>query len=186
MITRSRTEMLDALERMGASVCAYSMPGRGWAKTCDCKYGADSLLRRGEENGCPELRLMKLALSRMTDEQWEEIVERRDKPFQENLTFLAAANKELLASQERLAAEIERLKADHKFEYDACEVARQENKQLRELLNSSMEAIQQLEKAVENLLPGARHIVANVGLINDALCGASDLRQEITKVLEDS
>lgn len=34
-------------------------------------------------------------------------------------------------------------------------------------------------KAIENLLPGARHIVADIGLINDALCAAQPLLEEV-------
>lgn len=48
------------------------------------------------------------------------------------------------------------------------------------LNNRMLGVIDQLEKAVVNLLPGARHIVADVGLINDALCAATKLRRDLS------
>lgn len=58
-----------------------------------------------------------------------------------------------------------------------------ENTRLKELLVETLQALILLDKAVANLLPGARHIAADVGLINNALLDGAQARLEITKVL---
>ncbi|HEY0839740.1 MAG TPA: hypothetical protein VGD74_06100 [Vulgatibacter sp.] len=75
MFTTDRGSVLAAVERIGAHVCGYSMPGRGWAKRCDCKYSATGIGKLGHEStGCPELRNVRRALSRMTDAEWDRLV----------------------------------------------------------------------------------------------------------------
>lgn len=49
----------------------------------------------------------------------------------------------------------------------------------KELLERAKTTIDKLEAAVANLLPGARHIVADIGLINDALVQGAKTRCQI-------
>lgn len=44
---------------------------------CDCKYGEGSKFS-GEENGCPELRLVAHLLSVMTDEEYKVLLSRSE------------------------------------------------------------------------------------------------------------
>jgi hypothetical protein len=43
---------------------------------CDCKYGHDDIFK-GEQNGCPELRLVHHILSVMTEEEFQEFLKRK-------------------------------------------------------------------------------------------------------------
>lgn len=78
MFTTTRKAVLNAVERLGAHVCGYSGPHTlGWAKRCDCKYGAECPGDPASEStGCPELRNVRLALSRMTDAEWDALMHR--------------------------------------------------------------------------------------------------------------
>lgn len=49
------------------------------------------------------------------------------------------------------------------------------------VITELVSACEQLEKAVLNLLPGAAQIVADVGLINDALCAGVNARGKAKK-----
>jgi hypothetical protein len=75
--TDSRTGVLEALYRMGATLCAYSS-GDKWADRCDCKYGiGDRWPTVGEKgNGCPELRTLYGLIAAMTDGEWALLVKR--------------------------------------------------------------------------------------------------------------
>lgn len=51
-------------------------------------------------------------------------------------------------------------------------------------LDAARNALELCAKAIENLLPGAKHIVADVGLINDALLRAAAAKTHINLVKE--
>ena len=60
--------------------CCYSgtpdIPGYG--STCDCKYGVDINAPQcmTEHNGCPELRLARILLEAMTEEEYADLTKR--------------------------------------------------------------------------------------------------------------
>lgn len=75
--TDSRENVLSALYRMGASVCAYSL--NDWADRCDCKYGVAEAAQwpsLRETTGCPELRSLYAVISAMDDDEWYRLVMR--------------------------------------------------------------------------------------------------------------
>jgi hypothetical protein len=77
MIVGERDDVLDALVKMGGSVCQYNSPDTWALGRCDCKYGAEGfggLL--GEQTGCPELRSVYTLVATMTDAEWADLIER--------------------------------------------------------------------------------------------------------------
>lgn len=54
-----------------------------------------------------------------------------------------------------------------------------------ELVEELTKACELLDKAVVNLLPGAANIVADVGLINKALCAGAEARKKAKAVLSE-
>ena len=91
-ITKDR--LAENLERLNRALCLYT-PLQSTTQTsrCDCKYnarGIKALLREdphaeaaqrearrySEESGCPELRLVRLLLDALSDEEYTELAER--------------------------------------------------------------------------------------------------------------
>lgn len=113
-----RKFVLAAVEKMGARACAYTFPGKDWSKFCDCKYGTGERDRVvGEQTGCPELRDVRQALSRMSDEDWEKALKGQlstdgDKPSSPVETLLEEHElyiRRLTKERDELWARLERI-----------------------------------------------------------------------------
>lgn len=79
----TRTEMAQALEAVGATVCGYTPPGKPLASHCDCKYGRAPGVTGCERTGCPELREMRMLLEAMTETEWQRIQKRLQRKTQD-------------------------------------------------------------------------------------------------------
>jgi len=68
MLISNKESVLEGLEALQKTVCAYGSEYR-----CDCKYGIREDARPleiSENTGCPELRVVILILSNMTDTEY--------------------------------------------------------------------------------------------------------------------
>ena len=74
MFLRDKERVLESLLALRENICSYTPGSR-----CDCKYGyGDPELKHyGEVCGCPEVSCALYILARMTDEEYEEIANRK-------------------------------------------------------------------------------------------------------------
>lgn len=78
-ISVSREELKEIVKNTQRTNCDYDgFPNREMNRPvfCDCKYGFDGIKKNGEQNGCPEFRVLSLLLSKMTDAEYLEILNR--------------------------------------------------------------------------------------------------------------
>ncbi len=72
--------MLASLTKLNAMLCDYNIQHDPQPPSfCDCKFGpqsADEPGGVGEHTGCPELRVTRDLLKRMTDEQFDQLLAR--------------------------------------------------------------------------------------------------------------
>lgn len=76
MFYRNKENIVATLEKLRQDVCCYMSP-----TFCDCKYGYESKgkfnVHHGEHTACPELRCALAVLNKMTDAEYEEIINRK-------------------------------------------------------------------------------------------------------------
>lgn len=78
----SREDIMKAMDALQVERCAYVCFTDGKPRKpifCDCKFGLSEAGKRdrGEQNGCPELRTVSHILSKMSDEEFQEICNRK-------------------------------------------------------------------------------------------------------------
>jgi len=83
MFIDSRKNLRTNAEMIQRRLCSYDgFSGHDLTakkpSICDCKYGANG---HGEKTGCPELRCILILLENMTDEEFNDIVNRKSKHF---------------------------------------------------------------------------------------------------------
>jgi len=109
-----KNKIISILEVLAKKVCAYGNP-----KRCDCKFAADGEREKvgtGTErgNGCCELAVAITAIKKLTDEQWDYLLD--DLPEESEIEFGTTKIKlyplqilDLLNEQQRMKDEIARL-----------------------------------------------------------------------------
>ena len=78
----NREDMIEAVDAIQTERCGYLHVFDGQLRKssfCDCKFGMAKAGHEhmGEKNGCPELRILSFLLSKMTDEEFQEICNRK-------------------------------------------------------------------------------------------------------------
>jgi hypothetical protein len=76
MFYGDKNQVRNSLHLLQRKVCEYDMMMRGTPPSfCDCKYGYNST-RRSEQTCCPELRTVVELLDKMTQKEYNTILER--------------------------------------------------------------------------------------------------------------
>ncbi len=71
----TKNQLIESLEVIRRSICSYM------GFHCDCKYGIDEKALRshvGERTGCPELRFTMDLLTELIEDEFDELVKRRE------------------------------------------------------------------------------------------------------------
>lgn len=79
MFKEKKDNLINFIYKKQRTSCDYDMyrinPESRSPSFCDCKYGWDGK-NFGEQNGCPEFRLLYKLLNKMTDEEYNNILSR--------------------------------------------------------------------------------------------------------------
>ena len=77
MIYGDKFQVREVVRLMQRKVCCYDGLFRETPpRFCDCKYGWTNESRTGEQTGCPELRTVVELLGKMTEAEYNKILER--------------------------------------------------------------------------------------------------------------